>query len=376
MTVTTRAAVLRQQGGARPYNETRPLAIETFSLTAPQQGELLVRIRAAGLCHSDLSTINGNRPRPMPMVLGHEAAGEVVDVGPGVTRFTTGDHVVMSFLPSCGACPQCMGGHAALCGPGSAANGKGVLLNGERHLHQQDIPVNHHLGVSGFSEYAVVSERSAVKIDDDVPFDIAAVFGCAVLTGAGAVIHTARLRAGQTVLIVGLGGVGLAALLAARAAGARQILVADIDAEKIDRALVLGADHGVRSDAENGLEELLERCPGGVDVAADFSGAAVALEFAYAATAVGGTTVSAGLPHPDARISISPSQLVVEERKLLGSYLGGHVPALDIKEYIALYKAGRLPVDELITHRIGLDDINEGFERLARGEAIRQIIML
>ncbi|WP_034578200.1 zinc-dependent alcohol dehydrogenase family protein [Carnimonas nigrificans] len=373
--ITTRAAVLRKTGTERPYSEHQPLAIEEFTLTPPDQGELLIKIRAAGLCHSDLSVINGDRPRDLPMVLGHEAAGEVVEVGPNVTRFAAGDHVVLSFVPSCGSCAACLDGHAALCAPGARANGEGVLLNGGRHLFQGDTAINHHLGVSGFAEYAVVSERSAVKIDKEMPFDVAAVFGCAVLTGAGALLQTAKLRAGQSVLIVGLGGVGLSAVLAAIAAGARRVIVADIQQSKIDQALALGADIGVLSSQADAIEHVLTESEGGVDIAADYAGVAAALEFAYACTRQGGTTVSAGLPHPDARIQLSPSQLVAQERKLLGSYLGGHVPALDTLEYMALYRSGRLPVDQLITHRITLDQINEGFERLAAGEAIRQIIL-
>ncbi|KAF0804285.1 alcohol dehydrogenase [Alcanivorax xiamenensis] len=371
----TRAAVLREMGAQRPYKTSQPLKIEELELDAPGHGEILVRVRAAGLCHSDLSVIDGNRPRPLPMALGHEAAGEVMEVGDGVTDLEVGDHVVFSFVPSCGTCDYCLDGRAALCAPGAAANNEGTLLGGGMRLHQNEHTVNHHLGVSGFAEYAVTSRRSAVKVSKDLPFDIAAVFGCAVLTGVGAVVHTAGLRAGQSVLVVGLGGVGLSAVLGAVAGGARQIIAADIAQDKLDMAKSLGATHVVNSKDEDAVEQVKAISGGGVDIAAEFAGVGPALEFAFAATGKGGKTVTAGLPHPSTRMAVSPVQLVAEERSLLGSYLGGHVPALDIPEYVALYLAGRLPVDKLLTHRLKLEDINEGFDRLADGEAIRQVIL-
>ncbi len=371
----TRAAVLREMGAQRPYKTSQPLKIEELELDAPGHGEILVRVRAAGLCHSDLSVIDGNRPRPLPMALGHEAAGEVMEVGDGVTDLEVGDHVVFSFVPSCGTCDYCLDGRAALCAPGAAANNEGTLLGGGMRLHQNEHTVNHHLGVSGFAEYAVTSRRSAVKVNKDLPFDIAAVFGCAVLTGVGTVVHTAGLRAGQSVLVVGLGGVGLSAVLGAVAGGARQIIAADIAQDKLDMAKSLGATHVVNSRDEDAVEQVKAISGGGVDIAAEFAGVGPALEFAFAATGKGGKTVTAGLPHPSTRMAVSPVQLVAEERSLLGSYLGGHVPALDIPEYVALYLAGRLPVDKLLTHRLKLEDINEGFDRLADGEAIRQVIL-
>lgn len=372
----TRAAVLRHSPVERPYDETRPLTIETFDLTAPGHGEVLVKIHAAGLCHSDLSTIDGNRPRPVPMVLGHEAAGEVVELGADVDNFAIGDHVVCSFVPSCGHCSYCADGRAALCTPGAAANTAGTLLGGERRLTDASGNVHHHLGVSGFAEYAVVRRESLVRIDPELGYDIAAIFGCAVLTGVGAVIHTAQLRLGQTVLVVGLGGVGLSAVLGAIAGGAAQVIAADIDPAKLDKARDLGATAVVNTRDGTALEQVRDLTGGGVHIATEFAGAEAALAFAFDATARGGTTVTAGLPHPATRLPLSPVQLVGQERRLLGSYLGGHVPKLDIPEYIELYQTGRLPVDRLLTHRLQLNEINAGFERLAAGEAIRQVVTL
>ena len=204
-----RAAVIHEMKRPRPYRESLPMSVEEVELDGPGPGEVLVKMRAAGLCHSDLSTINGDRPRPLPMVLGHEAAGEVAEVGEGVTDLAPGDHVVFSFAPSCGTCSSCLSGRAALCKPGAAANTAGHLLGGGMRLHKNGQKIYHHIGVSGFAEYTVASRRSLTRIDPDLPFHIAALFGCAVLTGVGALVHTAGLRLGQSVLVVGLGGVGL-----------------------------------------------------------------------------------------------------------------------------------------------------------------------
>lgn len=371
----TRAAVLREMTSNRPFNESRPLSIETFELAPPQAGEVLLKVHAAGLCHSDLSSINGNRPRPTPMVLGHEAAGEIIEVGANVHDFEVGNHVVCSFVPSCGHCKYCGDGRAALCTPGAEANNDGTLLDGARRLSENGDDVHHHLGISGFAEYAVVRRESLVKIDPTLDYAIAAVFGCAVLTGVGAMIHTAKLQLGQSVLVVGLGGVGLAAVLGALAGGASQVIAADIDDDKLVKAKEMGATATVNTGDDDALEQVQKLSGGGVDVAAEFAGVQAALEFAFAATGKGGKTVTAGLQHPDSRMQLNALQLVAQERTLMGSYLGGHVPKLDIPKYIALYQAGRLPVDKLLTHRLSLDDINLGFERLAAGEAIRQVVV-
>ncbi|WP_373512583.1 zinc-dependent alcohol dehydrogenase family protein [Persicitalea sp.] len=370
-----RAAVLHEMGRERPYTQSNPLIIETVDLAAPQRGEVLVKIKAAGLCHSDLSVIDGNRPRQTPMVLGHEAAGEVVELGPDVSDIVVGNHVVFSFLPICNHCTPSMTGRPALCENGLTANNKGELLGGGRRLQNgQQQPIHHHMGVSGFAEYTVVSRKSVVKIDPTLPFDIAALFGCAVMTGIGAVVNTAKVSLGQTVLITGMGGIGFAALLGALAAGASQVIVADINPDKLTKALELGAHAVVDSAQENAVEQVKDLTGGGVDIGFEFAGAVPALEFTYNATGRGGKTVTAGLPHPSKLMQLAPVKLVAEERTLQGSYIGSCVPVRDIPAYIALYQSGRLPVDKLMTHKLRLDEINEGFERLANGDAIRQIV--
>lgn len=370
----TKAAVLHQMQLERPYTKSNPLKIEEVELDAPGFNEVVVKIKAAGLCHSDLSVIDGNRPRPLPMALGHEAAGEVVELGAGVKHLKVGDHVVFAFLPSCGHCPNCQTGRAALCEPGAQANGAGTLLGGHRRIHKGNEYYYHHLGVSGFAEYAVASVDSLVKIDPTIPYDIAALFGCAVMTGVGAVVNTAQLKLGNSVLVVGLGGVGLSAILGAKAAGATKIIAADLNPQKRDVAISLGAHYAIDPSKENALQEVMDITGGGVDVSVEFAGAIPALDFAFNAAKRGGTAVTAALPHPNARMSLSPVMLVGQEKSLKGSYLGSCVPSRDIPAYIELYKSGRLPVEKLITHKLRLDQINEGFERLASGDAIRQII--
>lgn len=370
-----KAAVLHEMGKPRPYYKSNPLQIEEVELIGPDVGEVLVKIHATGLCHSDLSVIDGSRPRILPMVIGHEASGEVIEYGIGVNDLKQGDHVVFSFVPMCGHCIPCMTGRPALCEPGAAANYNGVLLNGNIHLKDnKGHALHHHLGVSAFAEYVVVSRRSLVKIDDNVPFEIAALFGCAVLTGVGAVVNTGGLSAGQTILIVGLGGVGLSAVLGALSAGAATVIAADINPQKRNIALQLGATYIIDPAESTSVKQVKDLTAGGVDIAVEFAGVVNALEFAYSATKRGGTTVTAGLPHPSKTFALSPAVLVGEERTLKGSYLGSCIPARDIPAFIALYESGRLPVNKLLSETITLEQINEGFERLAGGNTIRQII--
>lgn len=371
-----KAAILRSMGLPRPYADSQPLSVEDVSLAAPGPHDVRVRIAAAGLCHSDLSVIDGNRPRPLPMVLGHEAAGEVVELGRDVTDLRVGDHVVFAFVPQCGHCLPCMTGRPALCEPGAAANAAGVLLDGATRLSdRRDEPLHHHLGVSGFAQYVVASRRSVVRIDRTLPFSVAALFGCAVLTGVGAIANTAHVRLGEQVLITGLGGIGFAALLGALAAGASQVVVADVQDDKLAQATALGAHRTVNTTQPHAAEQVRDVTHGGADVALECAGVVEALAFTYAATRRGGRTITVGLPHPATRLQLSPAQLVAEERSLHGSYLGGCVPMRDIPAYIALYQTGRLPVDRLLTHTMPLHDINAGFDRMVRGDAIRQVVL-
>ena len=370
-----KAAVLYEMGKPRPYYESKPLQIEEVDLNAPGCNEVLVKVRAAGLCHSDLSVIDGSRVRPLPMVIGHEASGEVMECGAGVTDLKYGDHVIFSFVPMCGHCIPCKTGRPALCEPGAAANTKGTLLNGGVQLKNHNLHnLHHHLGVSAFAEYVVASRRSLVKINTILPYEISALFGCAVLTGVGAVVNTAQLSVGQTILIAGLGGVGLSAVLGAISGGAATVIAADINPQKRAMALQLGAQHVIDPADSNAVRQVKDLTGGGVDIALEFAGVIKALEFAYAVTKRGGLTVTAGLPHPSKTFSLSPAVLVGEERTLKGSYLGSCIPSRDIPAFISLYQTGRLPVNKLLSHTISLEQINEGFERLAGGDALRQVV--
>jgi Zn-dependent alcohol dehydrogenase len=373
--VKVRGALLREMGLPAPYATSRPLEIAELELEEPGPGEILVRIRAAGLCHSDLSVIDGSRPRVMPMVLGHEAAGEVAEAGPDVHDLIRGDHVVLSFVPACTACPTCLAGKGWLCEPAGAANTAGTLLSGARRLHDAaGAPLNHHLGVSAFCDHAVVSAHSAVKVNTALEFEVAALFGCAVLTGVGAVINSAQVEPGETVAVFGLGGVGLAALLGARFAGAGSIVAVDRVESKLDLALELGASATLLA-GPGVAEAVRELTGGGAHRVIETAGNAALLAQAYAATRRGGTVVTVGLPHPEQMLSIPAVSLVTEERTLRGSYLGSSLPSRDIPRLVAMHLEGRLPVERLLSERIGLEQINEGFDALAAGEVVRQVVV-
>ena len=370
----TRAAVLTRMGLPRPYAQSRPLDIREMKLASAGPGELLVRVSAAGLCHSDLSVIDGSRPRPMPMVLGHEAAGVVEHAG-AATGFAPGDHVVFAFVPSCGACLPCAEGRPALCEPGAASNTAGLLLGGARRwCDGADGPVSHHLGISGFAEHIVVSARSAVRIDATLPMDIAALFGCAVMTGVGAVVNTARVPPGASVAVFGLGGVGLACVLGAVASGANPVVAVDPSPDKRALAIELGATQAF-APGEPVVDAIRDATAGGAAFVFESVGNEAVLAQAYAATRRGGTTVATGLPHPSKMFSVPAVSLVAEERTVRGSYMGSAVPRRDLPRFVALYQAGRLPVNRLLTRRMTLDQINEGFDQLADGAAVRQVVV-
>jgi Zn-dependent alcohol dehydrogenase len=373
---SVRAAVLMRSGDPGPFASTEPIQIRELQLDQPGAGELTIKIHAAGLCHSDLSVINGDRPRPVPIVLGHEAAGEVTEIGAGVSDFKVGDRVVLAFVPSCGECEACLAGRAALCVPGAAANTAGTLTSGERRWSGDEGELlHHHLGISAFAEQTIVSELSAIKIPDDLPYELASLFGCAVLTGVGAAVNAAEIEPGQTVAVFGLGGVGLAAVMGAKLAGAGRVIAIDPVEHKRALALELGADDALEGGART-VDELKAMTDGGPDRVIETAGSAKVLETAYLATRRGGITVTVGLPNPEALLSIPAVSLVAEERTLKGSYLGSANPSEMLPQLFDYWRAGKLPVEKLISGRLKLDQINEGFDRLASGEAVRQIVVL
>jgi Zn-dependent alcohol dehydrogenase len=363
-------AVLERSGAPAPFAASRPFTVGPLELDEPGPGELLVRIEAAGVCHSDLSVVDGSRERPTPMLLGHEAAGLVERVGADVPDVRPDERVVMTFLPRCGACPECRTDGRLPCRVGSAANAAGTLVGGHRRLHRggehgrED--VHHHLGVSAFATHAVVSRTSVVPVSREVPAEAAALLGCAVLTGGGAVLNAGRPAPRERVVVVGLGGVGMAALLVALACG-HEVVGVDAVPEKLATALALGA-HGALAP-QTALDDGVR-----ASVVVEAAGSVRAFETALGLTAPGGTTVTVGLPAPDARAQVSPLVLTAQARTVVGSYLGSAVPARDIPRYVDLWREGRLPLDALVSGRIRLDELDVAMDRLATGHELRQLI--
>ncbi|WP_285248183.1 zinc-dependent alcohol dehydrogenase family protein [Pseudarthrobacter sp. efr-133-R2A-89] len=361
-----------QASGNPTYADAKPLVVQDLDQPKPRAGELGVAITYSSLCHSDLSVVDGSRVRPLPMALGHEAVGRVVSVGDGVADVSVGDHVVLVFVPSCGHCRACRAGRPALCHRAAEVNGAGDLLHGPALLRTPaGERINHHLGVSAFADYAVVARESAVVIDDDVPDTVAAMFGCAVLTGMGAVLNTASVRPGQSVAVFGLGAVGLSAVMAARLAGAAAVIAIDPNPGKHPLALDAGATAvGTPADAPR---LVAEAAGDGVDVAVEAVGSAGVIATCLDLVTRGGAVVSVGLPHPSAELAVPALQFAGAGKRLLGSYMGDAVPRRDIPAYLGYWREGRLPVELLHTDTRPLADINEGLDALAYGQVVRRL---
>ncbi len=363
-----RGAVLERVGDARPFAQSQPIQISELDLAPPGPGELLVRIEAAGLCHSDLSVIDGSRPRPVPMLLGHEAAGIVSQVGPGGSDLEVGQRVVMTFLPRCGACEACATEGLTPCVVGNAANGAGVLVGGGLRLSRDGLPVNHHLGVSGFATYAVVSRTSVVPVDADIPPAVAAVLGCAVLTGGGAVINAGRPSAGQRVIVVGLGGVGLAAVLTALARPDVEVIAIDTLPDKLAAAIDLGA-HAAYAPAaaiEAGVKApIVIEAAGNVRALRNGDRAHRARAAAPSRSACRRPMPASPLPRSRSWPRDARSSAAISGRRCR--------PATFRCSSISGGPAGCRSSGS-ISSTIELADINAGMDALADGRAIRQII--
>lgn len=370
------AAVMYDQGLPAPYAQSRPFRIEEVELEGPGHGEVLVEVRGAGICHSDLSVVEGLRKRPLPVVGGHEGAGIVREVGAEVKGLTPGDHVAMAGVAGCGQCRTCLAGRPGLCQAVSGARAEGVLATGSRRLRLMGGGrLNHYSGISVYAQYAVVAPQSLVKIDKSVPFDVAALFGCAVVTGAGAVFNSAQVKPGARVAIIGLGGVGLTAVMAAREAGASQIIGIDVLPGKFDLARAVGATDCVDARDPEAVQKILALSNGGVDHAFEISGNLSALELAQAIGIRGSEVIGVGVGRSNASFNIPHLAWVCEERVLRGSFMGGGVPQDDIPKYVDMYLRGRLPVDRLRSEHIGFDRLNEGFDLLHGGNVVRQILL-
>lgn len=363
------AGLIQRAGAPLPYAQSRPIEIVEIELSPPGEGEVLVRIEAAGICHSDLSVVNGTRQRPLPIVGGHESAGVVVELGPGVKDLKIGDHVTSVFLPSCGTCDDCRVGLQAFCSIGAAANARGEMIRGGSRINIEGIHINHYNGVSCYSQYAVLDERSLIKLPEDVGFDIAALFGCALLTGIGAVRNAAQTKPGQSLGVWGLGGVGLSALIGAVISGAAPIFAIDPVESKRKLALELGANFALHPD-----ENLRDYLSAGVAVAVECAGIASTLHAAYEATSRGGTTVTVGLPPASELLAISALSLTSDIKTIKGSYLGSANPRKDIPDFVDFWRAGKLPVEKLLTATRPISEVNEAMDALHGAQVIRQVI--
>jgi Zn-dependent alcohol dehydrogenase len=360
------AAVLPETGAA--------LEIAELELAPPGPGEVLVRLHASGVCHSDLNAIDGTAETRCPAVLGHEGAGVVEQVGPGVT-LAPGTHVALSWMPWCGHCEECLRDLPHLCRTAWQAMGHGGLFDGTPRLSRDGEPVYHYSLLSTFAERAVVAERSCVPIPADVPFDVASLVGCAISTGIGAMWNTAGVRPGDRVAVVGCGGVGLSAILGAVAAGAAPVVAVDVVEEKLERALELGATHAVQwAGSPEATAEAVVSISGGVDYAVEATGRPDASLAAFLSTRSRGAAVLIGIPRADAVVTLPALQIPRSERRVLGSIYGSSRPERDFPRILSQYRRGRLPLDRLISHRLPLSEIAEGFELMQRGEALRVVI--
>ncbi|NUL49219.1 alcohol dehydrogenase catalytic domain-containing protein [Cellulosimicrobium funkei] len=362
-----KSAVLVEEGLARPYAQSKPIDVRDLELGRAEGRNVRVRVKVAGVCHSDLSVVNGSRSRPRPMVLGHEASGIVMETGSEVSGVKVGDHVAFTFQPHCGECELCLDSGGERCSPALQANVEGTLVDGSTVFRDHGEGVYHHTGVSAFSEETIVHESSVVVIDDDVPFEIGAVLGCAVTTGGGAVKNAARLAEGETVAVVGAGGVGMASALVARALKASRVDIVDLSESKREMAMTLGFDHAYSpSDAPHAS----------YDVVIEAAGVAAALEGAVPLLRPGGRLVSVGLPRPGSSVSVDYLDLVFNNKSIIGSYHGSGNLVADLSLYVSMWRSGALPLEDLITDRIGIDYLNEAFDALSDARVLRQLVMI
>lgn len=357
--------------------EVGQLGIEEVELDAPKADEVLVRIRAAGVCHSDLHTYRGELRAMPPLVLGHEGAGIVAGIGGDVTRVQVGERVLVNWVPACESCPQCLRGRQNLCQRLGATTFQGLMLDGTTRLRTADgLALKHYLSAATMAEYAVIHEASAIPFPEDVPFEVAAVTGCAVATGVGAVINTAQARAGQGAAVIGCGGVGLSAIMGCRLAGCHPIIAVDVLPGKFAFAQELGATGVVDAGQSDAVDTLRKMTAGGPEYVFDSVGSGTTISQALQAARPGGTAVIMGLHAVREEVSISSAPLVLGNKRLLGSFVGSIRPRLDLPMLIELYRAGRLPIDKLITKRYALDELPQAFADMQAGRTARGVLML
>ncbi len=351
------------------------LELRDVEVQSPQAGEVLVRMAAGGVCHSDLHAMTGHLVASLPAILGHEGSGIVTDVGPGVTSVKPGDHVIPLWRLSCGSCEYCSGGRPALCPEGTQIRMTGRLLDGSTRFTLDGKEIKHFAGVSTFSEYSVIPARAVLKIPDDFPLDRAALLGCAVITGVGAVFNCARVRPGSSVAVFGAGGIGLNVIQGAAIAGAEKIIAVDVLPNKLEFARQFGATHTINGASGNAVEQIKALTDGkGVEYAFEAIGLPATMRQAYDSLRKRGMAVVIGVAPMTTEVSVPVMTLVYEERILTGSVYGSSRPAIDIPKLIALYRGGKLKLDELLTRRYPFAEINEAYGALERGEVARSVV--
>jgi len=355
------------------YGPKTPLRVEEITLEDPQDHEVRVKVVATGMCHSDLHIIKGDEPSPFPVVLGHEGAGIVDKVGPGVTTVKPGDHVVMPAIFNCGRCRYCAEGQPALCAEVLPAHLLGTLPGGGRRFSKGSQQLNVFYSQGAFAEYVVVHERSAVKVRVDAPLDVVCLLSCAITTGVGAVVNRAEMRPGQSIVIYGCGGVGLSAVMGAKLVGAGKLIAVDLLDRKLELAKELGADYVVNASRENPQQRVMQITGGGADISIESIGSVKAMAQAFGSIHSAGTCVIVGAPPLTDVLSVAPYELLLG-KTLKGSLLGNVRTMIDVPKYTDFYMNGRLPIQKLISRYYGLQEINAAFEMLEKGEIIRGVI--
>jgi NDMA-dependent alcohol dehydrogenase len=364
----TRTAVL--------YAPGEPIRVEEVELDAPKDREVQVKMVAAGVCHSDYHLVSGELPGYLPMALGHEGAGIVEEVGPGVTNVKPGDHVVLSFIPSCGTCYYCTRGHTNLCNMGASIL-MGPQLDGTFRMHTtKGEDVGQMCVISTFSERTVAPDMSVVKIEDYYPMNRAVLVGCGVPTGIGAVIHRAKVEAGSTVMVLGCGGIGMNAVQGAALAGARMVIAVDVVDFKLEKAKEFGATHTINAKNEDVVQIVKDLTWGmGIDYAFEAIATPATIGQAYACLGKNGTVVVIGLtPATAESIPVPPLDLVLFQKSIMGTLYGDSQPRNDIPNLLAMYHAGKVKLDELVTRTYTLDQINEAYADMLAGKNIRGVI--
>ena len=363
----SRAAVLFEAG--------QKLEVCEVDVQDPGPGEVRVQVMAAGVCHTDLSVMTGKLAAPLPAILGHEGAGIVRDVGAGVTSVQPGDHVIPLWRLSCGECEYCSGGRPALCGEGTEIRSSGRLLDGTSRFSLDGKEIRHFAGVSSFSNYTVLPEGAVLKISKDLPFEQAALMGCAVITGVGAVVNAAAVKPGRTVAVFGAGGVGVNVVQGAVLAGAQMIIAVDRHASRLEDAMIFGATHTVNASDGDPVDAIRQLTEGrGVDYAFEAVGLPVTIQQAFNCLTKRGVAMEVGIAPNNTEVTVSASSLVYEERVLAGSLYGSAAPKTDIPMMIDLYRGGRLKLDELLTRSYPIEEINEAYDAMQSGETLRSVV--